>query len=161
MNLLPYTIDPALDLVLDRVLPVSPAKVWAAWTRPELLVQWFTPPPWRTVGCEIDLRPGGLFRTIMQPPEGEPVVNDGSYLEVVEGERLVFTDAMLPGFRPSGKPFMSAILLIEPHEIGAHYVALVRHADPATCERHRDMGFFEGWGTATDQLVALFHPGAD
>ena len=160
MNLLPYSIDPALDLVLDRVLPVSPAKVWAAWTRPELLVQWFTPPPWRTVGCEIDLRPGGLFRTIMQPPEGEPVVNDGSYLEVVEGERLVFTDAMLPGFRPSGKPFMTAILLIEPHEIGAHYVALVRHADPATCTRHRDMGFFEGWGTATDQLVALFHPGA-
>lgn len=159
MNLLPYNIDPALDLVLDRVLPVSPAKVWAAWTRPELLMQWYTPAPWRTVGCEIDLRPGGRFRTVMQPPEGEPVVNDGSYLEVVEGERLVFTDAILPGFRPSGKPFMTGILLIEPHEIGAHYVALVRHADPATCERHRDMGFFEGWGAATDQLVALFHPG--
>ena len=155
MNLSQYNVDPTLDLVLDRVLPVSPAKVWAAWTRPELLVQWFTPPPWRTVGCEIDLRPGGLFRTVMQPPEGEPVVNDGAYLEVVEGERLVFTDAMLPGFRPSGKPFMTAILLIEPHEVGVHYVALVRHADPAACEQHREMGFFDGWGTATDQLVAV------
>ena len=54
--------DPKLDLVLERVVDVAPTLVWAAWTRPEYLKQWFTPAPWQTVDCEIDLRPGGIPR---------------------------------------------------------------------------------------------------
>ena len=53
-----YTPDPALDLVLERTIPVSPERVWAAWTRPELLMQWFTPAPWKTVAADLDLRVG-------------------------------------------------------------------------------------------------------
>ena len=49
--------DPALDLVLERTIPVPPERVWAAWTKPELLMQWFTPAPWKTVAAELDLRP--------------------------------------------------------------------------------------------------------
>ena len=36
-------IDPECDLVLDRDIPVPPALVWQAWTRPEHLREWFTP----------------------------------------------------------------------------------------------------------------------
>ncbi|HEY2939715.1 MAG TPA: SRPBCC domain-containing protein [Gaiellaceae bacterium] len=39
----------------------SPELVWMAWTQPEHLKKWFTPAPWTTVDCEIDLRPGGVF----------------------------------------------------------------------------------------------------
>ena len=56
-----FTPNPALDLVLERTIAVAPEKVWAAWTQPELLMQWFTPAPWKTVACEIDLRPGGVL----------------------------------------------------------------------------------------------------
>ncbi|MFA7638367.1 MAG: SRPBCC domain-containing protein, partial [Parvibaculum sp.] len=52
-------IDPKLDLVLERVVDVSPRLVWRAWTEPAHLLKWFTPKPWETVDCRIDLRPGG------------------------------------------------------------------------------------------------------
>lgn len=147
--------DPQLDLVLERVVDVPPERVWAAWTRPEQLMQWFCPLPWRTVDCEIELRPGGVFRTVMRSPEGEDHLNVGVYLEVVPGRKLVWTDALLPGYRPSATPFMTGIVLIEPEGQGTRYTAIARHSDAATQQRHAEMGFHEGWGAALDQLVAM------
>ena len=63
--------DPALDLVLERVIDVPPERVWAAWTQPELVKKWFTPVPWQTADCQIDLRPGGIFRTVLEGPDGQ------------------------------------------------------------------------------------------
>jgi uncharacterized protein YndB with AHSA1/START domain len=74
-----FTPDPDLDLVLERTVPVSPERVWAAWTQPELLMQWFTPAPWKTVACELDLRPGGRCATTMESPEGEQHPNVGCW----------------------------------------------------------------------------------
>lgn len=54
-----YTPNPKLDLVLERFVDVPPRLVWAAWTQPKHVMRWFTPAPWKTVDCEIDLRPGG------------------------------------------------------------------------------------------------------
>jgi uncharacterized protein YndB with AHSA1/START domain len=152
-------IDPALDLVLERIVDVSPELVWAAWTRPEHLERWFTPAPWTTVDCEIDLRPGGLFRTVMRSPEGKDFPNVGCYLEVVPHRKLVWTDALEAGFRPSRHgphlPFrFTASILIEPHGQGTKYTAIVQHADEASRAKHDSMGFLDGWGTALDQLVA-------
>ena len=92
--------DPKLDLVLERVVPVPRERVWSAWTTPEHVKQWFTPAPWTTVDCEIDLRPGGIFRTVMRSPEGEEFPNLGCYLEIIPNEKLVWTNALAPGFRP-------------------------------------------------------------
>ena len=58
-----YQPDSKLDLNFTRVVDVPPAMVWRAWTEPELLMPWFCPVPWKTIDCEIDLRPGGIFRT--------------------------------------------------------------------------------------------------
>ena len=52
--------DPRLDLLLERVVDVPPDLVWTAWTVPAHVKKWFTPAPWKTVECEIDLRPGGM-----------------------------------------------------------------------------------------------------
>ena len=65
--------DPRLDLKLERVVEVPPELVWAAWTVPEHVKKWFTPAPWQTVDCEIDLRPGGIFRTVMRSPAGQEI----------------------------------------------------------------------------------------
>lgn len=153
--------DPRLDLVLERIIDVPTPLVWAAWTKPEHLSRWFVPAPWSIADCEIDLRPGGVFRTVMRSPEGEEFPNVGCYLEIVPNERLVWTDALLPGYRPSEKPLSSGlsvhltvIVTMEPARKGTRYVATALHSDEAARKQHEEMGFYSGWGTALDQLVA-------
>lgn len=86
-----YQPDTRLDLSFTRVVDVPRSLVWRAWTEPERLMPWFCPLPWKTIDCEIDLRPGGIFRTTMQSPEGGEFPNAGCYLEVLPNEKLVWT----------------------------------------------------------------------
>ena len=147
--------DPKLDLVLERIVDVPPELVWLAWTTPEHICKWFTPKPWTTTSCEIDLRPGGGFQATMRSPEGKEFPNTGCYLEIVTNRRLVFTDALLPGYRPSANPFFTAVIEIEPAGKGTRYRATAIHRDEESRKKHEEMGFHNGWGAALDQLVAL------
>lgn len=156
-----YQPDPKLDLVLERVVDVPRELVWQAWTMPEHVKKWFAPAPWTTVDCEIDLRPGGLFRTVMRSPEGQEFPSDGCYLEIVENEKIVWTSALLPGYRPVLQPesgadvLFTAVILLETHEKGTKYTAVAIHKDEADKSNHEEMGFHDGWGKCLDQLVAL------
>ena len=162
MTTLADHIDPRLDLVLERVVDISAELIWAAWTTEEHIKHWFTPAPWQTVDCEIDLVPGGIFRTVMRSPEGQDFPNLGCFLEIVPNEKLVWTNTLQPGYRPaelqSEHPcdtfFMTAIIALERQGEGTKYIAVVRHGNEAACQAHREMGFHEGWGKALDQLVA-------
>jgi len=150
--------DPKLDLVLERIVDVPRELVWACWTRPEHIKEWFVPKPWTVAKCEIDLRPGGIFRTVMRSPEGEEFPNVGCYLEIVPNERLVWTVALLPGYRPAQNvvfdvPPFTAVITMESRGKGTRYVATAMHRDEAGCRKHAEMGFHDGWGTVLDQLV--------
>jgi uncharacterized protein YndB with AHSA1/START domain len=157
-----FTTNPALDLVLERTIAVPPDRVWAAWTQPELLMQWFTPAPWKTVAVDIDLRPGGRCVTTMESPDGDQFPNTGCYLQVEPNRLLVFTSAMTEDFRPAapsngagGLAFTARIEIAAAPNGGTHYRAIAMHAHEDDCRQHGDMGFAEGWGAALDQLVAL------
>lgn len=145
--------DPDLDLVLERVIDVPRDLVWAAWTQPEHVSKWLTPRPWTVTECEIDLRPGGMFRFVMRSPSGEEFPNIGCYLEVTPTERLIWTDALLPGYRPSEKPFFTAVLTLRTEGSGTRYTAWAIHRDADGRKQHEEMGFHDGWGTVLDQLV--------
>jgi uncharacterized protein YndB with AHSA1/START domain len=146
--------DPKLDLILEREIDVPVELVWQAWTTPESIKHWFCPKPWSVSKCEIDLRVGGAFSTVMRSPEGEEFPNLGCYLEIVPQRRLIFTDTLLPGFRPAPKPFFTGALLLKPTAKGTRYTAIAIHGDEATRKQHEEMGFHQGWGTVLDQLVA-------
>lgn len=151
-----YAFDPNLDLVLEREVDVPPHLVWAAWTDPQHIVHWFTPAPWKTPIAEVDLRPGGKFRTVMRGPEGQEFDNQGCYLDLVPDARLVWTSTMTSGFRPSVAPapfHFTAMILIEPRGRGSLYKAIVVHGAPEARAQHESMGFHDGWGKALDQLV--------
>lgn len=143
------------ELVLIRVFDAPPEKVYRAWTEPEWLVQWFAPLPWTTPSAQLDVRAGGANRIVMRSPEGEDFPNEGVYLEVVENERLVFTDAYRSGWEPTTEPFMTVVLTFEALGVQTLYTARVRHWTVADRQRHEQMGFYEGWGRCADQLAEL------
>ncbi|GHD62345.1 SRPBCC family protein [Jeongeupia chitinilytica] len=156
------TPDPNLDLSFTRDVPLPPEAIWTAWTVPEHLLPWFCPKPWQTVECGIELRPGGKFYTVMRSPEGETFPGTGCYLEVIPNRRLVWTNALLPGFRPApveagegscGDFHFTAIVELEPIATGTRYTATVKHRDAAGRAQHEGMGFEAGWGAALAQLV--------
>ena len=158
-------IHPELYLEIQRDVNLSPEALWKAWTEPGLLVKWFCPRPWKVVECDIDLKPGGLFRTVMQSPEGQNQPEGiGTYLVVDTNRRLVWTNALEPGFRL--KPalpaddnlgfFFVVDLSFEPLPGGGtRYRAVCTHQTMAAREAHEKMGFHQGWNIALDQLVEL------
>lgn len=157
-----HKINPELDLVLERTTDVKPELIWKAWTDPELLMQWFCPRPWMTTECRIDLRPGGEFYTVMKGPQGEVMAGaPGCYLEVIENRKLVWTNALLPGYRPAPKGdqgddlLFTAIILMEPSSQGTKYTAVAVHQNAEGKKAHEAMGFHQGWGAAFDQLLEL------
>ncbi len=168
-------LDSKLDLTLTRIVDAPKEAIWRCWTEPALLLQWFCPKPWKTIACEIDLRPGGIFSSTMQSPEGVTMpAGVGCYLEVIANKRLTWTSALLPDYRPSltlekcggsdgGFMYTATVALedfkIESGSIGTKYTATVLHADEASCKQHADMGFEGGWGAALDQMVTMIKNG--
>ena len=143
------------DIVVERILDAPREHLWAAWTTPELVPRWFVPPGWAMTDCRIDLRPGGGFTATMRFPDGRTHAFQACYLEVVPLEKLVWTDALGPGWRPSSSPFITSAFTFAPHGKGTKYASVVMHKDAATREAHEAKGFHENWKTVTDQLLAV------
>jgi uncharacterized protein YndB with AHSA1/START domain len=145
------------ELTITRLIHAPPALVWEAWSRPEHLAQWWIPAPLECQVVKLDLRPGGGFETRMREGAGEFVPHvEGCFLEVVPQSRLVFTTVLREGWQPID-PWLAitAILSMEAEGRGTRYSARVLHKSPAEAQKHDEMGFQQGWGTALDQLNAF------
>ena len=147
-------LDPKLDLMVERVVRVSPERACAAWTEPEHLRQWYAPSPGVISDCEIDLRPGGVFRFVPRQPDGVEHHVLCCYLEVVPYRRLVWTDALLPGYRPAPTGFFTAVMTLEPQGESTLCTTVALHRNEADRNSHAELGFYDGWGTVLDQLGA-------
>ena len=147
--------ETSYELSITRLIDVPREKLFRCWTEPALIVQWFTPPPWKTTHAETDVRAGGASIIVMQGPDGTEMPNRGVYLEVVKNEKLVSTDAYTSAWVPSGKPFSTCVLTFENEDSKTRYTAKALHWTAEDRKAHVDMGFHEGWGICTDQLAAL------
>ncbi len=87
---------PGADPIVVRAkFPVPPARVFAAWTDPEIVVQWFGVQPGTLVDAVIDLRPGGRWRFIETRTGRGWTGFEGEYLQIVADELLTFTWAKI------------------------------------------------------------------
>ena|SRR6478735_10632416 len=79
------------SVTIIRRIKASPAKVWAAITRPEQMLQWWGPDAGPTLKVEADVRPGGGFSIVFRLLNGEEHNPTGVYQEVLPEQKLVFT----------------------------------------------------------------------
>ncbi|AHK30754.1 hypothetical protein OPAG_03861 [Rhodococcus opacus PD630] len=150
------TARPDLDLTISRIIRAPRPVVWRAWTDPASFEQWWVPAPSRCRVVDMELRPGGAFTTQISEDGGEFVPHiSGCFLAVDELERIVFTNSLVGGWRPAEQPFMTAIITLNDHPTGTEYVAHVMHKNNADRNTHEEMGFYDGWGTVTEQLAEL------
>ena len=153
------------DLVLERTLDAPIDLVWKAYTDTDHLKQWFAPKPYEISEIELDLKPGGIFRIRMVGPDGFDTGHGtpGCVLEVKEREKLVWTSALGPGYRPNelaaegcdAFPMTAVITFADAGDGKTRYKAVALHKDAKDREVHEKMGFHEGWGTTASQLEEL------
>ena len=83
------------ELVIRRTFNAPARIVFEAWTRPELIMRWWTPKSidMSFVSCEADVRTGGTYRFVFRAAGFEqPMAFFGRYIEVVPNARLVWTN---------------------------------------------------------------------
>jgi uncharacterized protein YndB with AHSA1/START domain len=149
-------LNPDLDLTISRVIKAPRSAVWNAWTDRASFEQWWIPAPAKCRVLQMDLRPGGSFMTEISDDGGDytPHLN-ACFLAVDDLERIVFTNALVGGWRPAEQAFMTAIITLHDHPMGTDYVAHVMHKNTTDRDLHQEMGFFDGWGTVAKQLAEL------
>ncbi len=162
MTFTPHTIDPTLDLELVRDVPVSPAAVFAAWTDPESLKQWFVPRPYSVPVAEIDLTVGGTRRVCMQmdTPNGQMQMwFIGEHTTIDPTTTLSYTESMSDpdgriltaeemGMPGGDMPTTTEVTVtITPADDGVH-VSLVHAGVPAGSPGE------QGWAMALEKLAA-------
>lgn len=147
---------PDLDLTVSRVIKAPRSAIWNAWAEPANFERWWVPAPQICRVREMDLRPGGSFRT--------EISEDGTtfgphltacFLAVDDQERIVFTDALVGSWRPAETAFMTAVITMADHPDGTAYTATAMHRTTADRDQHEQLGFHDGWGTVTRQLAEL------
>jgi len=132
-------------LVLERAFDAPPSAVFAAWTADVQLLRW-----WDTMqACTIDARAGGAFRFGLRGSDSSERRFSGSFLEVVEGERIVFTLAEEARDGRLGHETLVTVTLIE--QEGKTFLTL--HQAVFESVAARDASEAE-WSMRLDLLVA-------
>jgi uncharacterized protein YndB with AHSA1/START domain len=83
------------ELVVTRVVNGPARLVFQAWTQADLMKRWWVPESFgiSLVSIEIDARVGGGYKLVFAHPAGEGTMAFfGTYIEVVPGEKLVWTN---------------------------------------------------------------------
>ncbi|MGA2058121.1 MAG: SRPBCC domain-containing protein [Bradyrhizobium sp.] len=140
-------LDRRPSLTITRRLRASPQKVYAAWTKPENLIQWFAAAQAKpgSIGADLDARVGGRYRiSFTDEKSGEYHEAGGVYREVVPDQRLKFTWAW------HSTPERESLVTVELKGDALGTLMIFTHAqfaDQAACDNHE-----RGWSKFFDTL---------
>lgn len=152
-------LTPADDpvIVITRSFEAPQALVFNCYTEPRHMVHFWGPHGSTTPVCEIDLRPGGVWRTVMRFASGQEFGYTSVYLEIVPRERIVYRDAPddwkggLDGLPPVR---MHSTIALEADGSGTRVTATVRCPSIAIRDEQIGHGFAEMVKVGNDRLAA-------
>jgi uncharacterized protein YndB with AHSA1/START domain len=147
------------SVVIERSFDAPVELIWKMWTDPEHFKAWYGPAGASVPVADMDVRVGGtrLVGMEMQTPDGPMRMwFTGEYLEVVENQRLVYTESMSDengsvvspsdmGL-PDGHPTTTEIR-VELEDVGGRTKLVVTHLGVP-----RTSPGAAGWRTALDKL---------
>lgn len=139
------------SLTLVRRIKAPPGKVYAAWTRPEMMVAWWGPHNTRVASAEADARIGGRFRVVMMEDNGERHEVSGTYSEVEPERKLAFSWAWVTMPERESRVAVMFRAVAEGTEL------TVLHEQFA--DEPARIGHEQGWNEALERLESLFQAG--
>jgi uncharacterized protein YndB with AHSA1/START domain len=137
------------ELTTRRVIAASCDRLFAAWTTPALLLQWWGPEEVECTTAEVDLRPGGPYRIGNTLPDGSVTWIEGEFEVVERPHRLVYS------WRIEGEPVSRVTVTFTALGEGSTEVTIF-HERIHSAEA-RD-GHERGWIGCLDGLEAMISP---
>ena len=139
------------QILITREFNAPRHLVYKAFTTPELVERWWTAKRGEMKVCEIDLRPGGKWRYVMETPDGIEVGFHGEYREIVPNERIVSTEEF------EGMPGEESVNTATFTEENGRTTLeiLVQHKSKTTRDAHVESGMEDGLQDAMDLLEEI------
>ncbi|HLA45700.1 MAG TPA: SRPBCC domain-containing protein [Aggregatilineales bacterium] len=134
-------------LTLRRTFHAPRAKVFEAWTTPDMIRRWMGGMHITRPVAQVDLRVGGQYRVKMQAPGGTPFFVVGTYREVRIPERLVYTWSFEDADIDTGE----TLVTVEFHDLG-NLTEVILHHERFPNLPIRD-SHHEGWIGCLDALT--------
>jgi len=124
-------------VTIVRRIKASPARIWAAITQPDQMIQWWGPDAGPTLDVVADVRPGGRFSVVFRLLNGDEHNPTGLYQEVIPERKLSFTwDLPQPGEQPSLVTF-----LLRPIDGGTELTLTHEHLPTEALRDSHDAGW--------------------
>jgi len=142
------------DLVISRVFDAPRDVVFRAFSTSEALAHWWGPKGWTLPVSNLDFRPGGTWHYCMRGPGGEESWGISRYSEIVEGERIVYTDAFsdAEGKVAEGMPPMRITIEFADEDGKTRVTSRTEFASGDALKQVLDMGVVEGTTQTWDRL---------
>ena len=147
------TLPSDLEIVMTRVFNAPRRLVFNAWTKPELLKQWFGRRGDTLSVCEVDLRAGGAYRFVFALREGGEMGMGGVYKEILPPERLVSTEAFDDYVEMGGESLNT--LVFEERDGKTVMRITARYPSKETRDAVIESGMEGGAGESFDRLAEL------
>jgi len=135
------------SLEIKRFIHAPRDRVYAAWTDPAQLKQWFGPEKVQTRNLIADARVGGKFRWDLNNSAGEKMTCRGEYRELQPGKKIVFTWQWDDD--EDWENHISVVTVELSDREGGTELRLIHEQLPN--EQSRD-GHTAGWNSALDKL---------
>jgi uncharacterized protein YndB with AHSA1/START domain len=144
------------EFVMTRVFAAPRKLAWQAWSDCAHLSHWWGPKDWTLPVCKMDFRPGGIWHYCMRSPAGEESWGRAIYHEIIEPERIVYTDAFADatGNPSADMPEMLITVTFEELEGKTTITTRTQFASAADLEAILAMGMVEGMTETWNRLEA-------